>query len=90
MRSPYDLHEGDAWQENDHVNEAAPVPAGRQMYLSFPVDDVDAVYAEPIERGATPIVKPRDVPGQQSRLAHFSSHDGHIIEIFAPMREATV
>jgi predicted enzyme related to lactoylglutathione lyase len=72
------------------LDEAVLVPTGRQMYLSFPADDVDAAYAELIGRGATPIVKPRDVPGQQSRLAHFSSPDGHIIEIFAPMREATV
>ncbi|MBO0780549.1 MAG: VOC family protein [Ktedonobacteraceae bacterium] len=68
------------------LEEAVPAPTGRQMYLSFPVDDVDTAYAELIERGAAPVVKPRDVPGQQSRLAHFSSPDGHIIEIFGPMR----
>jgi lactoylglutathione lyase len=71
------------------LGEARPAPTGRQMYLSFPVDDVDSAYAELIERGATPAIKPRDVPGQQSRLAHFSSPDGHIIEIFGPMRETT-
>lgn len=69
------------------LDEAVPAPAGRQMYLSFPVDDVDRASAELIERGATPVVKPRDVPAQQARLAHFSSPDGHLIEIFGPMRD---
>jgi lactoylglutathione lyase len=69
--------------------EATPAPAGRQMYLSFPVDDVDTAYAELIKRGATSVVKPRDVPEQQARLAHFSSPDGHVIEISGPMRETT-
>lgn len=71
------------------LDEAVQAPTGRQMYLSFPVDDVDSASAELIERGATPVVKPRDVPGQQARLAHFSSPDGHLIEIFGPMRETT-
>jgi lactoylglutathione lyase len=71
------------------LGEAAPAPAGRQMYLSFPVDDVDTASAELVKRGATPVVKPRDDQLQQARLAHFSSPDGHIIEIAGPMRETT-
>jgi lactoylglutathione lyase len=71
------------------LGEATPAPAGRQMYLSFPVDDVDTAYAELIQLGATPVVKPRDIPEQQARLAHFSSPDGHIIEISGPTRETT-
>jgi lactoylglutathione lyase len=71
------------------LDEAVAAPTGRQMYLSFPVDDVDRASAELIERGATPVVKPRDVPEQQSRLAHFSSPDGHLIEIFDPICDTT-
>ncbi|MEO7019956.1 MAG: VOC family protein [Ktedonobacteraceae bacterium] len=68
------------------LGEAVSAPMGRQMYLSFPVDNVDTSYTELVERGATPVAKPRDIPAQQSRLAHFSSPDGHIIEIFSPMQ----
>ena len=71
------------------LGESTPVPAGRQTYLSFPADDVDATSAELIQRGATPVVKARNVPEQQARLAHFSSPGGHIIEIAGPMRETT-
>ncbi|HLZ56703.1 MAG TPA: VOC family protein [Ktedonosporobacter sp.] len=62
---------------------------GRQMYLSFPVDDVDATYAEVIEHGATPVAGPRDVLVQQSRLAHFSDPDGNLIEISCPLRQSS-
>jgi lactoylglutathione lyase len=67
------------------LGEAIPMPTGHQMYLSFPVDDVDVAFAKRIERGATPVASPRDVPMQQSRLAHFNSPDGHLIEIFSPI-----
>jgi len=71
------------------LGEASPAPVGRQMYLSFPVDDVDSAYSDLVERGATPIATPRDVAVQQARLAHFNSPDGHIIEIAGPMRGPT-
>src|SRR6059058_3653399 len=37
------------------LGEAVPAPTGRQMYLSFPAEDVDITYAELVERGATPV-----------------------------------
>lgn len=64
----------------------AGMGTGAQMYLSFPVDDVDVTYMELLERGAKPLAPPQDRPEQQSRLAHISSPDGHIIEIYSPMR----
>lgn len=70
------------------LGEATPEPAGRQMYLSFPVDDVDTAYAELVERGASSVAPPQDNQQQQARLAHFSSPDGHIIEIAGPMRSS--
>lgn len=70
------------------LGKDAPVPAivGSQMYLSFPVDNVDTTYAELLERGARSIAQPQDRPEQQSRLAHISDPDGHIIEIYSPLR----
>ena len=71
------------------LGETTPAAVGRQVYLAFPVEDVDATYAKLVERGAKVLVKPRDVAGQQSRLAHFISPDEHVIEIFGPMRGTT-
>src|SRR5215472_11963511 len=39
------------------LGEAPPAPMGRQMYLSFPVDDVDSTFTELVERGAIPVAK---------------------------------
>lgn len=69
------------------LGEEYVVPAGRQAYLCFPVEDVDRAYAEMVERGAMSVAAPRNVPAQQSRLAHLGSSDGHLIELSGPMRE---
>ena len=69
------------------LGEEYVAAAGRQAYLCFPVDDVDNAYASMVERGATSVAAPRNVPAQQSRLAHLGSPDGHLIELFGPMRD---
>src|SRR5947199_10583940 len=38
----------------------APTPVGRQTVIVFGVDDVDATYADLVERGATPVAGLQD------------------------------
>lgn len=68
------------------VGESGPQLAGRQMYLSFQVDDLDATYARLIEGGATSVVPPRDYPALRARQAHVNDPDGRLIEIYCPLR----
>ena len=69
------------------LGEATPVPTpmGRQAVIVFRVDNVDATYADLIERGATPVVGPQDRPTWQVRSAHISDPDGYLIEIYSPL-----
>ncbi len=71
------------------LGEAEPTPplAGRQMYLSFQVDDIDATYARLVEGGATPVIPPRDYPALQARQAHLNDPDGRLIEIYSPLQQ---
>jgi lactoylglutathione lyase len=70
-------------------DELASALQGRQMYLSFQVDDVDATYARLVEGGATTTVPPRDYPALQARQAHVSDPDGRLIELYSPLRNAS-
>ncbi len=69
------------------IGEDKPIPpaVGRQMYLSFQVDDVDATYARLVAGGATPVALPRDYPVLQARQAHVNDPDGHLIELYSPL-----
>ena len=66
-------------------SEAAPALKGRQMYLSFQVEDVDAVYARLVEGGAASVVPPRDYPALQARQAHVNDPEGRLIELYSPL-----
>lgn len=59
--------------------------AGRQMYLSFQVDDVDATYHRLVEGGATSVTAPKNYPALQARQAHLNDPDGHLIELYSPL-----
>ncbi len=63
----------------------APLPVGRQAYICFKVDDVDATYATLVERGAMAVAAPQDRPGQMARNAYLSDPDGHLIEIYVAL-----
>jgi len=69
------------------LGEATPA-AGREAVLVFQVDDVDATYAELAGRGATPIAAPQDRPEWGARTLHLADPDGHLIEIYSPLRPA--
>ncbi len=60
----------------------APAPPGRQTVLALGVDDVDATYADLINRGATSVAAPVDRPAWGARAAHLADPDGHLIELY--------
>ena len=65
-----------------------PVPSGRQFVLDFQVDDVDATYAQLIERGAASVCPPTDRPEWGSvRAAQLSDPEGNIVEIYAAIAQ---
>jgi uncharacterized glyoxalase superfamily protein PhnB len=66
----------------------APTPEGHQAVLVFRVDDVDATYSDLVARGATPIAEPQDRPAWGARTAPLRAHDGYLVEIYSPLREA--
>jgi len=58
---------------------------GQSLELAFVVDSpalVDETYNSLVQKGATPIKSPEDLPWQQ-RAAFFADPDGNIHEIFA-------
>jgi lactoylglutathione lyase len=63
-------------------------PTGSQAVLVFRVDDVDAAYADLVQRGATAVAGPQDRPVWGARSAHVSDPDGYIIEIYSPLPTA--
>lgn len=60
---------------------------GQAFELAFPcesIDDVDSSYENLINKGATPIQSPKDMPWNQ-RTALFADPDGNIHEIFVEL-----
>jgi lactoylglutathione lyase len=59
--------------------------SGQSFELAFPLasaTEVDQVYMDIIEKGATPIHPPADMPWKQ-RTAFFADPEGNIHELFA-------
>jgi catechol 2,3-dioxygenase-like lactoylglutathione lyase family enzyme len=60
---------------------------GQHFELAFPVDtpaQVDELYTAIVEKGATPVTSPENMPWGQ-RAAFFADPDGNIHEIFAAL-----
>jgi lactoylglutathione lyase len=73
------------------LGETTPVPAptGRQFLLDFQVDDVDATYAQLIERGASSVCQPTDRPEWGNvRAAQLADPEGNIVEIYSAIAPA--
>lgn len=66
---------------------AAPDPQAPGFQLGFKVDDVDAVYADLVERGAAPACEPTDRSWGQ-RTAYVRDPDGHLIELAEQLSRA--
>ena len=63
-------------------------PEGHPAVLVFRVDDVDAAYANFVERGATAVAGPQNRPAWQVRSAHLSDPDGYLVEIYSQLAGA--
>jgi len=73
------------------IGEATPTPTPVrcQIAITFNVDDVDATYAELVERGATSVAGLQDRPEWAGvRTAHLSDPDGYIIEIYSKLEKS--
>ena len=74
------LYTREAMQETLGHPITAPDPAAPGFEIGFIVDDVDAVYADFVERGAASAVPPTDREWGQ-RTAYLRDPDGHLVEI---------
>lgn len=72
------------------LGEAPPttLAQGHPAVLVFGVDDVDAAYADFVERGATVVTAPQDRPAWGVRSAHLSDPDGYIVELYSQLPRA--
>jgi predicted enzyme related to lactoylglutathione lyase len=61
------------------------VPAGGQTIMVFQVDNLDATYADVVQRGAVSVSKPQDYPAIQIRTARINDPEGNLIEIYSPL-----
>jgi lactoylglutathione lyase len=61
------------------------VPAGGQTIMVFQVDNLDATYADLVQRGAVSVSKPQDYPAIQIRTARINDPEGNLIEIYSPL-----
>ena len=53
-------------------------------HACFQVEDLDALYARLIERGAAGVWPPRDSPEPGVRMAYVTDPDGNLIELIQP------
>jgi lactoylglutathione lyase len=60
-------------------------PASQQAVLVFQVDDVDAVYADLVARGARAVHGPESRPAWGARTAQIGAPDGYLVEIYSPL-----
>jgi len=68
----------------------APIQEGYRGVIVFRVDDVDAAYADLVERGVPPLAKPQQERAGFARTAHLLAPDGYVLEVFqtiTPMPE---
>src|SRR5207302_8648357 len=61
----------------------------RQTIMVFQVDDIDATYADLVQRGVTPITNPHDIPTLQIRTAQVGDPEGNLVELYSKLGEST-
>jgi lactoylglutathione lyase len=61
-------------------------PSGYRSLLVLQVDDVDATYANLIERGVASVAGPVDRPDWGIRTAHVRDPEGNLIEIYSSLQ----
>jgi predicted enzyme related to lactoylglutathione lyase len=62
--------------------QPAPIQTGHRGVVVFKVDDVDAMYADLVKRGAPTLAPPQDRPEWFCRTAHLVAPDGYVLEVF--------
>lgn len=69
------------------ADAASPGAGGAWAHLAFEVDDVDATFAELIEKGVAFHVQPKGFPADEpaARIAFFKDPDGNELELFQPL-----
>ena len=60
----------------------APVQAGYRGVVVFEVDDLEAAYADLVQRGAPSLAQPHDHPAGFARVALLRAPDGYALELF--------
>lgn len=67
-------------------SDTATAPGGEDaVVIAFEVDNVDRVYGELIEKGATGVTEPHDESAWYLRVAHVRDPDLNLIEINMPL-----
>src|SRR5258708_33676600 len=66
------------------VGSAQPVPVqeGYRGVIVFEVEDLEAAYADLIQRGAPSLATPHDHPAGFARVALLTAPDGYVFELF--------
>jgi predicted enzyme related to lactoylglutathione lyase len=67
------------------VTSEQVLPVSSQTIMVFQVDDIDASYADLVQRGAVSVSKPQDYPAIQIRTARVNDPEGNLIEIYSPL-----
>lgn len=62
--------------------QPSPVQEGYRGVIVFEVDDLEATYADLIERGAPSLAAPHDHPAGFARVALLMAPDGYVLEVF--------
>lgn len=65
--------------------QPAPIQTGHRGVIVFRADDVDATYADLVERGAPMLAPPQDHPAGFARTALLSAPDGYVLEVFTSL-----
>lgn len=79
------LYQRDAMADTIDAGALRPPPPDAPGFeLGFKVEDVDAAYAELVERGAQSQTPPTDRPWGQ-RTAYLRDPDGHLVELAAQL-----
>src|SRR5947199_8549414 len=60
--------------------------AGSRGVAVFRADDVDAMYADLVGRGAPTLAAPQDHPAGFARTALLLAPDGYVLEVFTSLR----
>lgn len=62
--------------------QSVPVQEGYRGVIVFEVEDLEAAYADLVQRGAPSLAAPHDHPAGFARVALLTAPDGYVLELF--------